>query len=35
VQDIGSVGGVIVRKSPLIPPIETNALSVDAATLDE
>jgi putative ABC transport system permease protein len=33
VQDIGSVGGVIVRKSPLIPPIETNALSVDAATL--
>src|SRR5712664_1064499 len=28
VQDIGSVASVIVRKSPLIPPIETNALSV-------
>jgi len=32
VQDTGSVGGVIVRKSPYIPPIETNALSVYAAT---
>ena len=33
VQDTGSVGNVNVYKSPLIPPIETNALSVDAATL--
>ena len=33
VQDIGSVGGVNVYKSPLIPSINTNALSVDAATL--
>jgi putative ABC transport system permease protein len=33
VQDTGSVGGVNVYKSPLIPPIETNGLSVDAATL--
>jgi putative ABC transport system permease protein len=33
VQDTGSVNGVSVYKSPLIPPIETNALSVDAATL--
>ena len=33
VQDTGSVGGVSVYKSPLIPPIETNALSVDAVTL--
>jgi putative ABC transport system permease protein len=33
VQDIGSVGGVSVYKSPLIPPVETNGLSVDAATL--
>jgi putative ABC transport system permease protein len=33
VQDTGTVGGVYVFKSPLIPPIETNALSVDAATL--
>ena len=33
VQDTGTVGGVSVYKSPLIPPIETNALSVDAATL--
>jgi putative ABC transport system permease protein len=34
VQDIGSVGNVNVYKSPLIPSIETNGLSVDAATLD-
>jgi putative ABC transport system permease protein len=33
VQDIGSVGGVNVYKSPLIPSIDTNGLSVDAATL--
>jgi putative ABC transport system permease protein len=33
VQDTGSVTGVNVYKSPLIPQIETNALSVDAATL--
>jgi putative ABC transport system permease protein len=33
VQDIGTVGNVNVYKSPLIPTIETNALSVDAATL--
>jgi putative ABC transport system permease protein len=33
VQDIGSVGNVNVYKSPLIPTIETSALSVDAATL--
>jgi len=34
VQDTGSVGGVIVRKSPYIPSIETNALSVYAATVN-
>ena len=34
VQDIGAVTGVSVYKSPYIPPIETNALGVDAATLD-
>jgi putative ABC transport system permease protein len=33
VQDIGSVSGVNVYKSPLVPSIQTNALSVDAATL--
>ena len=33
VQDTGTVNGVIVRKSPYIPPIETNALSVYAATV--
>jgi putative ABC transport system permease protein len=33
VQDIGSVGNASVYKSPLIPSIETNGLSVDAATL--
>jgi putative ABC transport system permease protein len=33
VQDIGTVSGVSVYKSPLIPSIDTNALSVDAATL--
>ena len=33
VQDTGSVTGVNVYKSPLIPAIATNALSVDAATL--
>jgi putative ABC transport system permease protein len=34
VQATGSVGAVIVRKSPYIPPIETNALSVYAATVN-
>jgi putative ABC transport system permease protein len=33
VQDIGSVGNVNVYKSPLIPSIETDGLSVDAASL--
>ena len=33
VQDTGTVTGVDVYKSPLIPSIQTNALSVDAATL--
>ena len=33
VQDTGSLGGVSAYKSPLIPTVETNALSVDAATL--
>jgi putative ABC transport system permease protein len=33
VQDTGSLGGVSVYKSPLIPSIETNALSLDAATV--
>jgi putative ABC transport system permease protein len=33
VQDTGTVGGVSAYKSPLIPTVETNALSVDAATL--
>ena len=33
VQDTGSVTGVNVYKSPLVPRIETNALSVDPATL--
>ncbi len=34
VQDIGGVSGVYAYKSPNIPSIETNALSVDAATLN-
>jgi len=34
VQDTGTVGGVDVYKSPYIPAGETNALSVDAATLN-
>ncbi len=34
VQDAGTVGGASAYKSPLIPSIETNALSVDAATLN-
>ena len=34
VQDTGTVGNVYAYKSPLIPPIETNALSVEAATLN-
>jgi putative ABC transport system permease protein len=34
VQDTGSVNGVNAYKSPLIPAIETDALSIDAATLD-
>jgi putative ABC transport system permease protein len=33
VQDTGRVGNVNVYKSPLIPSIETDGLSVDAATL--
>ena len=33
VQDTGTVSGVSAYRSPLIPPINTNALSVDAATL--
>jgi putative ABC transport system permease protein len=33
VQDTGTVIGINAYKSPLIPPIETNAVSVDAATL--
>ena len=33
VQDMGGVGGAKVYKSPLVPSINTNALSVDAATL--
>jgi len=33
VQDTGTVGGVSVYKSPLIPSIETSGLSVEAATL--
>jgi putative ABC transport system permease protein len=32
VQDTGTVNGVSAYKSPLIPAIETNALTVDAAT---
>jgi putative ABC transport system permease protein len=34
VQDTGTVNGVYVYKSPLIPAINTNALSVDASTLN-
>ena len=34
VQDTGTVNGVNAYKSPLIPPIETNGLSVDPTTLD-
>ena len=34
VQATGAVIGVSVYKSPLIPPIETGAISVDAATLN-
>ena len=34
VQATGSVGNVNAYKSPLIPSIETDGLSVDAATLD-
>ena len=33
VQDTGTVIGVNAYKSPFIPPIHTNAVSVDAATL--
>ena len=33
VQDTGTISGVSVYKSPLIPAIETSGLSVDAATL--
>ena len=33
VQDTGTVTGINAYKSPLIPPINTNALSVDATTL--
>jgi putative ABC transport system permease protein len=34
VQETGTLTGVYAYKSPLIPTIETNAISVDAATLD-
>jgi len=34
VQDTGTIGNVYAYKSPLIPSIETNALSVQAATLN-
>jgi putative ABC transport system permease protein len=34
VQATGTVGGASVYKSPLIPAINTNAVSIDAATLD-
>ncbi len=34
VQDTGTVGNVSAYKSPLIPSIETNGLSVEAATLN-
>jgi putative ABC transport system permease protein len=34
VQATGTVNGVSVYKSPLIPTVETNGLSVDAATLN-
>jgi putative ABC transport system permease protein len=34
VQDTGTVSGVNVYKSPLVPSIQTNGLSVDAATLN-
>jgi putative ABC transport system permease protein len=34
VQETGTVSGVSVYKSPLIPPIDTNALSVAAATVN-
>src|SRR5579863_8411070 len=34
VQDTGTVPNVSAYRSPLIPAIDTNALSVDAATLD-
>ena len=33
IQDTGTVNGVSAYRSPLIPPVETNALTVDAATL--
>ena len=33
VQDTGTVSGVSVYKSPYIPTVETNALTVDASTL--
>ncbi|MGH3204024.1 MAG: ABC transporter permease [Streptosporangiaceae bacterium] len=33
VQDIGSLGNISAYKSPLIPSIQTNGLSVEAATL--
>ncbi len=33
VQDTGTLTDVYAYKSPLIPRIETNAISVDAATL--
>ena len=33
VQDTGTVSGVSAYRSPLIPPIDTNALTVDASSL--
>ena len=34
VQDTGTVTGVDAYRTPYIPPVNTNALAVDAATLD-
>jgi putative ABC transport system permease protein len=34
VQDTGTVSNVNAYRSPLIPPVDTNALSVDAASLN-
>jgi putative ABC transport system permease protein len=34
VQDTGTVGNASAYRSPLIPPVDTNALSVDASSLN-